>query len=295
MYSRISGTGRSLPERVLTTPDAAVRERTGIASRHVVAEGQTTADLATEAARNALAAAGIDVSEIDLLIVATTTPDVVFPNLGCLLQDRLGISGCPAFSLEAGASGFVYAMSVADRFIAGGQARHALVIGAESLSRLTPGAEQDTLFADGAGAVVLEPADNPGLIACRLGSDPSAATAPDDQVQQITRAENLGPLLAKLGAAVKAALATQRHGIGDVDWLIPHQASGEIIDSVAGSLGIAAEKTVRIIADHGNVGAASVPIALDVAIADGRIGRGDLLLLETLGGGLTWGSALIVY
>ena len=296
MYSRISGTGRALPETTLASPDADVIERTGIASRHVVSDGQTTADLAEVAARRALDAAGIAPADIDLIIVGTTTPDVVFPNLGCLLQDRLGVSGCPAFSLEAGASGFIYALSVADRFVVSGQSRHALVIGADTLSRLS-GDEgcRDTLFADGAGAIVLAPAQAPGLFACRLGTDVSASGDGDARVSQISSLSGLEPALNGLRAAVNEILAEQGARIEDVAWLIPHQASREIIARKAGSLRIAADKTVLTLAEHGNTGSASVPIALDVAVEDGRVRRGDLLVMESVGGGLAWGGAVLRY
>jgi 3-oxoacyl-[acyl-carrier-protein] synthase-3 len=294
MYSRISGTGRYLPETILTSSGAGVLERTGIVSRHVVANGQTTTDLAEAAARRALASAGIEPADIDLVVVGTTTPDVVFPNLGCLLQDRLKVSGFPAFSIEAGASGFIYALSVADRFIVAGQSRHALVIGAETQSRFSPhDAAGATLFADGAGAVVLEPAQAEGSLSCRLGSD--ASVAGDERVPQISREAELEPVLASLKAAVGEMLAEQAVTIDDVAWLIPHQSSHGIIERTSRNLGIPAEKTVLTLREHGNAGAASVPLALDVAIEDGRVVRGDLLVLESVGGGLAWGGAVLRY
>ena len=296
MYSRISGTGRYLPEHVLAMSDRVFRERTGIKQCHVAAEGETTADLAEAAARNALELAGVEPENVDLLIVGTTTPDIVFPNLGCLLQERLGIPDGPAFSLEASSSGFTYGLSVADRYVVSGESRYALVIGAETLSRISGSAvgpdESATVFADGAGAVLLEPAESPGLIACRLGADTLTGGNGADQVLQITGLADLDVNLNNMRNAVVSLLTEQNLKIGAVDWLVPHQSSLEIIERTADSLGISRDKTVLTLAEHGNTGAASVPIALDIAVKDGRIRRGDLLLLETVGGGFTWGSAL---
>lgn len=321
IFSRISGTGRCLPERILTnrelekivdTTDEWIRARTGIERRHIAADDQTTADLAEGAARQAMEAAGVEPGDIDFLVVGTTTPDVVFPNVGCLLQERLGIGGFAAFSVEAACSGFIYALSIADRFIAGGQAKRALVIGAETLSRITDWTDRSTcvIFGDGAGAVVLEPSTEAGVISTHLGADghykdllyhpygTSRRQQPDD-------AE--GPFIHMKGNEVFKVAVKTLEGIvdetmsandlerGSIDWLIPHQANLRIIQLTAKRLGMSMEKVILTLQDHGNTSAASVPMALDVAVRDGRVRRGDLLLLEAFGGGFTWGSALIRY
>jgi 3-oxoacyl-[acyl-carrier-protein] synthase-3 len=321
MYSRIAGTGRFLPERVLTnheltsmvdTTDEWIRERTGIERRHIAADGQTTADLAEGAARAALASAGVDAADVDFLVVGTTTPDVVFPNVGCLLQERLGIHGCPAFSVEAACSGFIYALSIADRFVASGQARCALVIGAETLSRITDWTDRTTcvLFADGAGAVVLQPAAEPGVMSCHLGADgrykdllyypygPSRRPDPahDEGAFIHMKGNEVFKVAVKtLEGIVGEALAANHLDCSAIDWLIPHQANLRIIQATAKRLNMSMDKVILTLQDHGNTSAASVPMALDVAIRDGRIRRGDLLLLEAFGGGFTWGASLIRY
>lgn len=298
VYSRISGTGHFLPDRIVVTQDSALRDRTGIHERHLVSAGETTADLAEAAARRAMSVGRVEPEQIDLLIVGTVTPDVVFPNLGCLLQKRLGLSDCPAFSLEAAASGFIYALSIADRFVATGQTRHALIIGSDTLSRFTTldeSADAATLFADGAGAVVLEPADAAGVLACRLGSDPRGGPNSHESFVQLSDNDQLRLQLEGLGEAVNGMLAQHRLKLADIDWLIPHQSNPDIISQTVDSLGVSAEKSVVLLNQQGNTGAASLPIALDVAINDGRIHRGDLLLLETIGGGFAWGTAIVRY
>jgi 3-oxoacyl-[acyl-carrier-protein] synthase-3 len=320
-YSRIAGTGRYLPERVLTnaelekmvdTTDAWIRSRTGIESRHIAADSQTTADLAELAARQALLASGTDASDIDLIVVGTTTPDVVFPNVGCLVQDRLDVHGCPAFSVEAACSGFLYALSIADRYVASGQSQRALVIGAETLSRITDWNDRSTcvLFGDGAGAVVLEPADEAGIMSCHLGADgryKDLLYHPYGTSRRQRPGDTEGPYIQMKGNEVFKVAVKTLEGIVDqtlegskldrsaIDWLIPHQANTRIIEATARRLAMPLEKVVLTLPDHGNTSAASVPMALDVAIRDGRIRRGDLLLLVAFGGGLTWGSALIRY
>jgi 3-oxoacyl-[acyl-carrier-protein] synthase-3 len=321
MYSRIAGTGRCLPQRVLTnhdlekmvdTTDEWIRERTGIERRHIAAPHQTTADLAEQAAIEALAAAGVTAANVDFIVVGTTTPDVVFPNVGCLVQNRLGIHGCAAFSVEAACSGFVYALSVADRFVASGQSRCALVIGAETLSRITDWNDRTTcvLFGDGAGAVVLQPAHEPGVISCHLGADGAYgdllyipygisrrpdAPRKEDSFIRMKGNEVFKVAVKTLEGIVEEALAANRLEHSAVDWLIPHQANLRIIQATAKRLGLPMEKVILTLQDHGNTSAASVPMALDVAIRDGRIKRGDLLLLEAFGGGFTWGACLIRY
>jgi len=318
-YSRIAGTGRYLPDKILTnhdlerivdTTDEWIRARTGIERRHIAADDQTTSDLAEMAARQALDAAGVEPGEIDFIVVGTTTPDVVFPNIGCLLQERLGIRGCAAFSVEAACSGFIYALSIADRFVATGQAQHALVIGAETLSRMTDYDDRSTcvIFGDGAGAVVLEPSSDPGVISCHLRADGhykdllyhpygvSKQRGPDDTEGPYIhmRGNEVFKVAVKsLESIVDETLTANDLHEGDIDWLIPHQANLRIIQATAKRLGMSMEKVVLTLQDQGNTSAASVPMALDVAVKDGRVKRGDLLLLEAFGGGFTWGSALI--
>jgi 3-oxoacyl-[acyl-carrier-protein] synthase-3 len=319
LYSRIAGTGRYLPERILhnaelesmvDTTDEWIRSRTGIERRHIAAEGETTSDLAERAARAAMSAAGVQPSDIDFIVVGTTTPDVVFPNVGSIVQQRLGIHGCPAFSLEAACSGFIYALSIADRFIASGQVRRALVIGAETLSRITDWTDRGTcvLFGDGAGAVVLEPSTEPGVLSCHLGADGSYRDLlyhPYGPSRKQRPGETEGPYIHMKGNEVFKVAVKTLEGLVDqtlaanhldrsaIDWLIPHQANLRIIQSMARRLELPPEKVVLTLQDHGNTSAASVPMALDVAVRDGRVKRGDLLLLEAFGGGFTWGSALV--
>ncbi|MCB1597829.1 MAG: ketoacyl-ACP synthase III [Gammaproteobacteria bacterium] len=318
-YSRIAGTGRYLPERVVTnaeletrvdTTDEWIRSRTGIERRHIAADDQTTADLAEQAALQAMAAAGVTAADIDFIVVGTTTPDFVFPNVGCLIQERLGIRACPAFSVEAACSGFMYALSIADRFVAGGSAKCALVVGAETLSRITDWTDRNTcvLFGDGAGAVILQPADEPGVIACHLGADGNYKDLlyhPYGASRRQKPGETAGPYIHMKGnevfkvavktleGIVETTLAASELKPSAIDWLIPHQANIRIIQATARRLEMPMEKVVLTVQDHGNTSAASVPMALDVAVRDGRVKRGDLLLLEGFGGGFTWGSALI--
>jgi 3-oxoacyl-[acyl-carrier-protein] synthase-3 len=321
MYSRIVGTGSFLPAKILTnadleklvdTTDEWIRTRTGISQRHVVAPGETTTDLAEQASRRALADAGVTPEEVDLICVGTTTPDLVFPNVGTLLQDRLGIHGCPAFSLEAACTGFVYALSVADKFVRLGEAKCALVVGAETLTRIVDWNDRGTcvLFGDGAGAVVLKPAAEPGVISTKLHSDgkykdlllyPDGVSKGFDLVRAGTAGVQMkGNEVYKVAVNTLGGLVTETlsaHGIPkqDLDWLIPHQANIRIIEAIAKRLDLSMDKVIVTINTHGNTSAASVPLALDVAIRDGRVKRGQLLLLEAFGGGFTWGSALIRY
>jgi 3-oxoacyl-[acyl-carrier-protein] synthase-3 len=287
-----------------------IRTRTGIERRHVAADNQATSDLAEQAARQAMAAAGVTAAEIDFLVVGTTTPDLVFPNVGCLVQRRLGIHGCAAFSVEAACSGFIYALTMADRFVAGGMAKCALVIGAETLSRIVDWSDRATcvLFGDGAGAVVLKPSDEPGILSCHLGADghygdllyhpygTSRPQRPGDTERpyiQMKGNEVFKVAVKTLEGIVDQALAANHLDRSAIDWLIPHQANIRIIQATAKRLDMPMEKVVLTLQDHGNTSAASVPMALDVAVRDGRVKRGDLLLLEAFGGGLTWGSALV--
>ena len=321
MYARIAGTGSYLPEKILTnadlealvdTSDEWIRSRTGIAQRHVAADGETTTDLAEHAAKRALLAAGIEPSEVDLICVGTTTPDLVFPNVGTLLQDRLGIHGCPAFSLEAACTGFVYALSVAEKFVRLGESKCALVVGAETLTRITDWKDRGTcvLFADGAGAVVLKPSEEAGIISTRLHSDgryKDLLLYPDGVSKgfHLIRAGNVGVQMKgnevykvavnTLGALVTETLSANNISKDQLDWLIPHQANIRIIEAIAKRLDLPMERVIVTIGTHGNTSAASVPLALDTAVRDGRVKRGQLLLLEAFGGGFTWGSALVRY
>jgi 3-oxoacyl-[acyl-carrier-protein] synthase III len=322
MYSRIAGTGSYLPEKILTnadlerlvdTSDEWIRSRTGIWERHVAAEDETTTDLAEHAARRALAAAGVTPADVDLICVGTTTPDLVFPNVGTLLQERLGIHGCPSFSVEAACTGFVYALSVADKFVRLGESKCALVVGAETLTRITDWTDRATcvLFADGAGAVVLQPSEEPGIISTRLHSDgryKDLLQYPDGVshgFKKIRAGEAIGVQMKgnevykvavnTLGALVTETLNANNYRKEDLDWLVPHQANIRIIEAIAKRLDLPMEKVIVTIGTQGNTSAASVPLALDTGIRDGRVQRGQLLLLEAFGGGFTWGSALVRY
>ena len=320
IYSRIAGTGSYLPEKVLTnldlekmmnTSDAWIRERTGIERRHIAADNETTVDLAERAARAALDVAGVDPGDVDLIAFGTTTPDMVFPNCGVLLQARLGCRGAPAFSLETACSGFMYALSIADKFVRCGEVRRALVIGAETLSRITDWSDRTTavLFADGAGAVVLEPAEEPGVLSTHVHADGAykdllycgggIAGAVDPakarRLITMTGSEVFKVAVMTLGKAIDETLAANRLDRSAIDWLVPHQANLRIIQATARKLDLPWDRVVTTVQEHGNTSAASVPLALDTAVRDGRIKRGDLLLLEAFGGGVTWGSALIRY
>jgi 3-oxoacyl-[acyl-carrier-protein] synthase-3 len=321
MYSRIAGTGSYLPEKIVTnadlerlvdTSDEWIRSRTGIKQRHVAADGETTTDLAEHAARRAMEAAEVIASDIDLICVGTTTPDLVFPNVGTLLQDRLGIHGCPAFSLEAACTGFVYALGVADKFVRLGEAKCALVVGAETLTRIVDWTDRGTcvIFGDGAGAVVLRPSNEPGIISTRLHSDgkykdlllyPDGVSMGFKLVRegkagvQMKGNEVYKVAVNTLGQLVTETLALHGMTKDQLDWLIPHQANLRIIEAIAKRLDLPMERVIVTIEDQANTSAASVPLALDTGIRDGRVQRGQLLLLEAFGGGFTWGSALVRY
>jgi 3-oxoacyl-[acyl-carrier-protein] synthase-3 len=317
IYSRITGTGSYLPQKVLSnfdlekmvdTTDEWIRTRTGIERRHIAADGETTVDLAEHAARRALEAAGIAPADVDFIAFGTTTPDLVFPNCGTLLQQRLGCRGVPAFSLETACAGFMYALAIADKYVRCGEVRRALVIGAETLSRITDWRDRATavLFADGAGAVVLEPGDAPGLLSTHLHSDGQykdllycgsgvSKGFSERLAIMMSGSEVFKVAVTKLGGAVDEALSANGLERDAVDWLVPHQANIRIIEATARKLDMPMERVIVTVQDHGNTSAASVPLALDVAVRDGRIKRGELLLLEAFGGGFTWGSALIRY
>jgi 3-oxoacyl-[acyl-carrier-protein] synthase-3 len=321
IYSKIAGTGRYLPERVLTnadlekmvdTSDGWIRTRTGVERRHIAREDETTSDLCVEASKIAMDAAGVTAADIDLIVVGTTSPDLIFPNIGTLVQQRLGIHGCPAFSIEAACTGFIYALTTADKFVRAGEAKCALVIGAEIISKLVDWTDRSTcvLFGDGAGAVIVKPATEPGILSCHLGADgqykdllyyPVGASkdlhkAGRDGARIIMSGNEVFKVAVKtLGNVAEQALAANNIGKDDIDWLIPHQANLRIIQATAKRLELPMERVILTVQDHGNTSAASVPMALDVGVRDGRIKRGQLLLLEAFGGGFTWGSILLRY
>lgn len=321
IYSRIAGTGSYLPKRIMEntelehmvdTSDEWIKSRTGIHKRHIAAENETTCDLAEHAARMAMEAASISADDIDLIIVATTTPDLIFPSTACLLQERLSVSGPAAFDVQAVCTGFIYALSIADKFIKTGTSTKVLVVGAETLSNIIDWTDRDTcvLFGDGAGAVVLEASEQPGIISTFLHADGQhkdllkvpagistdyASVKGDNAFIEMQGNEVFKMAVNTLGRIVDEILAANNLDKHDVDWLVPHQANTRIISATAKKLDMPMDKVVVTVDQHGNTSAASVPLALDEAVRDGRIQRGDKLLLEAFGGGFTWGSALVDY
>jgi 3-oxoacyl-[acyl-carrier-protein] synthase-3 len=320
-YARITGTGGYLPEQVLSNIDLErmvdtsaewIIERTGIERRHIAAPDETTCDLAEQAVRRALDMAGVKASAVDLIVVATTTPDHVFPSVASQLQQRLGCPPCPAFDLQAVCSGFVYALSVAERFIRTGGACRALVIGAETFTRILDWKDRGTciLFGDGAGAVVLEAAEEPGILSSHLYADgnykellwvPAGVSrgydrTRDNQAYVAMRGNEVFKVAVRtLGRLVEETLSANNLAASDLDWLVPHQANERILVATARRLGMPMERVINTVRDHANTSAASVPLALDVAVRDGRIRRGHTVLLEAFGGGFTWGSVLLKY
>jgi len=322
-YARITGTGSWLPprrlsnddmvamlaERGIETSDQWIVERTGIRARHFADDGVASSDLALHAAQHALEAAGRRADEVDLIIVATSTPDMVFPSTASILQRKLGVHGCPAFDLQAVCSGFVYALVVADAMVRGGNARCALVVGAEVFSRILDFSDRTTcvLFGDGAGAVVLEASDTPGILASDLHADGrhleilcTPGTVAGGQVSGDPLLRMDGPAVFKLAvgvldSAARAVLAKAGRSEADLDWLVPHQANIRIMQSTARKLRLPLDKLIATVDEHGNTSAASVPLALDVAVRSGRIQRGDTVMLEGVGGGFTWGAVLLEY
>jgi 3-oxoacyl-[acyl-carrier-protein] synthase-3 len=321
IYSKIVGTGRYLPERIMTNEDLEeivdtnsewIRTRTGVEQRHLAAEGQMTSDLCVEAARKAIENAKITIDEIDIIIIGTTSPDLIFPNIGTIVQHKLGMHGCPAFSLEAACTSFIYALATADKFVRTGESKCALVIGAEVFTKLLDWNDRTTcvLFGDGAGAVIIKSADEPGIISCHLGADGKykdllyypAGVSHDlhkagvgDTGIRMSGNEVFKVAVKTLSNIASEALAANNIDPSDIDWLIPHQANLRIIQATAKRLNLSMEKVIVTVQDHGNTSAASVPMALDVAIHDGRIKRGQLILMEALGAGFTWGSILMRY
>ncbi len=318
IYSRIAGTGSYLPEKFLTnidlesmveTSDEWITDRTGIKKRHIAGDDETTTDLAYFAAKNAISAAGIKPRDIDMIIVATTTPTRIFPSTAALVQQKLGIHGCPAFDIQAVCTGFVYALTVADKFIKSGSAKNVLVIGAETLSRIVDWTDRNTcvLFGDGAGAVVLQASAEPGILSTHIHCDgsfnellhvptgPGSAITEDPAYIEMQGNDVFKIAVKTLSKIVDETLAANQLNKHDIDWLIPHQANIRIIAATAKKLSMSMDSVVVTVQDHGNTSAASIPLALDVAVRDGRIKRGETLLFEAFGGGFTWGSALIKF
>ena len=323
LFSRITGTGSYLPPDRLTNADLTKRlaatgvetsdewivERTGIHARHFAAPDVLCSDLAFEAAKNALLSAGLQPGDIDLIIVATSTPDMVFPSSACILQNKLGIAGCPAFDIQAVCSGFVYALSVADAMIKTGAASKALVVGAEVFSRILDFSDRTTcvLFGDGAGAVVLEASETPGILASDLHADGkhvgilcvpgnvSGGKVIGDALLKMDGQAVFKLAVGVLESAARTALAKANLTEADIDWLIPHQANIRIMQSTAKKLKLPLEKLIVTVDQHGNTSAASIPLALDVSVRSGKIKKGDTLMLEGVGGGFTWGAVLLNY
>ncbi|MCW8826055.1 MAG: ketoacyl-ACP synthase III [Gammaproteobacteria bacterium] len=310
IYSRIAGTGSYLPEKILTnhdlekmvdTSDEWITARTGIKERHIVADGETTTDLAEQASLKAMEMAGVTKDDIDLIVLATTTPDRIFPSTACLLQDRLDIHGAAAFDVQAVCTGFVYALTVADKFIRSGSHKKALVVGAESMSRITDWTDRGTciLFGDGAGAVVIEASDEPGIVSTHIHADgqyKDLLHVPDGSEYMEMRGNEVFKMAVNtLGRIVDETLEASGMDKSDIDWLVPHQANIRIINATAKKLKMGIENVVVTVDKHGNTSSASVPLAFDAAVRDGRIQRGETVLLEAFGGGFTWGSALLKF
>ncbi len=321
IYARIMATGSALPERVVTnaeleatvdTTDEWIRSRTGIRQRHIAADGQTTGDLAFAAAQQALADAGVKASELDLIILGTTTPDIIFPSTACLIQHRLGANGCAAFDVNAACSGFMYALGIADKFIRSGQSKKVLVMGAETLTRMIDWNDRQTcvLFGDGAGAVVLEASSEPGILATCLHADGGykhllynpvgVSVGFTDEPNHGVRINMSGREVFKvavktLDSLVVETLAAAGMQESQIDWLIPHQANLRIIEATAKRLNMPMERVIVTVDKHANTSSGSVPLALDHAVRSGKVKRGQTLLLEAFGGGFTWASALLRY
>jgi len=316
MHSRIVGTGSYLPARIVSndelartvdTTDAWIQTRTGIRERRIAAPDEKTSDLALSASREAIAAAGIAPADVDLIVVATTTPDMIFPSTACALQEKLGARGGAAFDVQAVCSGFVYALGIADRMIASGMSKNALVVGAEVYSRILDWRDRGTcvLFGDGAGAAVLVPSQSPGILSAHLHADGShrailcvPGTVADGRVSGTPFVHMDGQAVFRFAVRVLAevaeeALAANRLEASAIDWLIPHQANIRIIEATAKKLGVPKQKIVSTVERHANTSAASIPLALDEAVRDGRIREGNRVLLLGVGGGFTWGSVLL--
>jgi len=312
-HSRIAGTGSYLPENILTnkalesmvdTTDEWIFSRTGIRERHIAASDEFTSDLATKAAHRAIESAGITVDQIDLILVATTTPDKIFPSVASIVQRKIGASNCPAFDIQAVCSGFVYALATANNFIKAGSNQCVLVIGAETFSRITDYTDRSNciLWGDGAGAVILQASKEPGIISTHLYADgnyeqmlhvPRKKDGKDTVVMEGSGVFKMA--VNTLDQIVDETLAANNMQKSDIDWLVPHQANIRILQATAKKLNMSMDKVVVTVDKHGNTSAASIPLALDVAVRDGRIKRGEVILMEAFGGGFTWGSALIKF
>jgi len=316
IYSKIAGTGSYLPEKILSnhdlekmfeTTDEWITTRTGIKERHIVSANQYTSDLAVEASKLAINAAGIDANKIDLIIVATTTPDKIFPSTACIVQTKLGLSLCPAFDIQAVCSGFVYALSVADNFIKTGAAKCVLVIGADTMSRITDYSDRSNaiLWGDGGGAIILESSNQPGILSTHIHADgayekllhvPSGVSHHKGKATIEMQGNQVFKIAVNtLDSIVDEALEMNQLEKSDIDWLVPHQANIRILEATAKKLNMSMDRVIVTIDRHGNTSAASIPLALDTAIREHKIKRGETLLMEAFGGGFTWGSALIKY
>ena len=321
IYARIAGTGGYLPERVITnkdleamvdTSDEWIRDRSGIKRRHIAADDEMTSDMGLKASLEAIDMAGIGTQDIDLIIVATTTPDKVFPSTACIIQRHLGLKNIPAFDLQAVCSGFVYGLDVATRFVITGGSSNVLVIGSETLSRIVDWTDRNTsvLFGDGAGAVILQKSDVPGIISTHIHADgeyeellhvPAGISNGYQQLReesafiQMKGNEVFRKAVGTLGSIAKETLMENGVSQDELTWLVPHQANLRIILAAAKKLNLPMEQVIVTVDEHANTSSASIPLALDVAVRDGRIKEGDLLLLEAFGGGFTWGSALVRY
>ena len=319
MYSRIESIGSFLPENIITnqdlekrvdTSDEWIRTRTGIKQRSIANENQVTSDLALEASREAIKKAGINPKEIDLIIVGTCTPDVATPNVGVMIQKELGLKNCPAFSIEAACSGFIYALNIANKFILSGESKCALVVGAETLSRITDWNDRNTcvLFADGGGAAILKPSETPGIIYSDIGADGAysdllyvpygtsrrpPSEKDNNHFLHMKGNEVFKVAVKKLESIAVNAIKRNNLSVEKIDWFVPHQANIRIIQAVAKRLKMPMEKVIVTLDQHGNTSAASIPLALDVGIIDGRIKKGDTILLQSFGAGFTWGTALL--
>ncbi len=313
LHSKILSTGSYLPKKILTnaeleklinTTDEWIFSRTGIRERHIAATDELTSDLASHAANNALQSAGLEAGSIDLIIVATTTPDKIFPSVATIVQRKIGAGVCPAFDIQAVCSGFVYALATANNFIKAGLHKNVLVIGAETFSRITDYTDRSNsiLWGDGAGAVILQASEEQGIISTHIHADgnyekmlhvPRKADGPDTVEMEGNAVFKMA--VNTLDQIVDETLAHNNMGKSDIDWLVPHQANIRILQATAKKLDMSMDKVVVTVDKHGNTSAASIPLALDVAVRDGRIKRGDTILMEAFGGGFTWGSALVKY
>lgn len=321
IYSRIEGTGHHLPEKIMTnfdleelvdTSDEWIKTRTGVERRHIASPNEAASDLGLKAAKKAMIDAKVSKEDIDLIVVGTTTPDYIFPNVATLIQDGLGVHGCPAFSVEAACSGFIYALSIADKFIKSGETKCALVIGAEVMTKLIDWEDRKTcvLFGDGAGAVVLKPSGEQGIIDCQLGADgqykdllwyPAGPSKDFENIGngnvnlEMNGSEVFKVAVRTLGNVAEETLKANNIDKSELDWLVPHQANLRIIQATAKRLNLPMDKVILTVQDHGNTSSASIPMALDVGIKDERIKRNQLILMEAFGGGFTWGTVLMRY